>query len=156
MEKEIISNFGNKLRVRTCGILVEDDKLLLIKHHALGDREFLLCPPGGGVDFGESLHDSLVREFKEETGLDISVKKLLFVNEYIEVPLHAIEFFFEVEKIGGTLSLGTDPELDDRQIITAIDWFSIEQLNMIIDHHKHTCLHNINQFNDLQTKHSLY
>lgn len=156
MEKEIISTFGNKLRVRTCGILIENDKLLLIKHHALGNRDFLLCPPGGGVDFGESLHNSLIREFKEETGLDIKINNLLFINEYIEHPLHAIELFFEVERIGGFISLGIDPELQDQQIITEIDWFSIEDLDKIIDFHKHSSLHKINNFQELKNKASLY
>jgi 8-oxo-dGTP diphosphatase len=156
MEKEIISTFGNKLRVRTCGILIDNEKILLIKHHALGDREFLLCPPGGGVHFEESLHDSLIREFKEETGLEVEVKELLFVNEYIETPLHAIELFFEVKKTGGNLCLGTDPELGAQQIITEIDWFSIEELHQIIDHHKHSCLHKIKNFEELKNKDSLY
>lgn len=157
MDNEIINAFGNKLRVRTCGILIENNQILLMKHHALGDRDFLLCPPGGGVEFGEKLTEGVIREFKEETHLSILVKELLFITEYIENPLHAIEFFFEVKKIDGKLALGYDPELAEKQIITSLDWYSIEELKVIEDKNKHSCLHNINSFDDFFEKNkSLY
>lgn len=152
MDKEIINAFGNKLRVRTCGVLIENNQILLMQHHALGERDFLLCPPGGGVEFGEQLTEGVIREFEEETNLNISVSKLLFINEYIEHPLHAIEFFFEIKKIDGELTLGTDPELAEKQIITSLDWYSIEELKKIKDQNKHSCLHNLDSFDDLFKK----
>lgn len=38
--------------------------------------------PGGGSDFGEELQDTVVREIKEETGLDIIVGKPLAVHTH--------------------------------------------------------------------------
>lgn len=132
IKNEIIHSFGNKLRIRVCGICIEDNKILLVKHHSLGKGGILWAPPGGGMVFGETAEEALKREFIEETGLTITVEKFLFVNEYLTPPLHAIELFFLVKKIDGILQTGLDPELhSDRQIITKVDWLSFEALNAL-------------------------
>ena len=64
----------------------------------------------GGLQYGESMQECLKREFEEETGLQVKVKRFLFVNEFLQPPLHAVEFFFEVRITGGNLRTGTDPE----------------------------------------------
>jgi len=110
--KKIIENtFGNRLRIRVCGLLVEDGKILLIKHEGLGEEGHLWAPPGGGMEYGSSAEDNLKREFREETGLDIDVNQYLFTHEYLNKPLHAMEHFFIVRKKGGRLKLGSDPEM---------------------------------------------
>ena len=43
-----------------------------------------LVPPGGHVDYGETLEEALKRETKEETGLEIEIIKLLNTGEMIE------------------------------------------------------------------------
>lgn len=126
---EVRRAFGNKLRVRVCGICIENGKLLLIKHKNLGKGGYLWAPPGGGVDFGESVEECLLREFKEETGLIIKVSEFLFVSEFLLYPLHAIELFFKVEQIGGELMIGSDPELsDENQLIEEVRFLDDEYL----------------------------
>jgi 8-oxo-dGTP diphosphatase len=57
------------------------------------------------------------------------VGKFLFVHEFLEAPLHAVELFFQVQIIGGTLKKGIDPELaHDAQIIDELRWFSREEI----------------------------
>ena len=46
-------------RVRVAGILIEDDKILLIEHLKKDKRYWLV--PGGGVDWGESTAEALIR-----------------------------------------------------------------------------------------------
>lgn len=129
MKEEIEKLYGNKLRVRVCGICLIDEKLLLIKHHNLSNSGILWAPPGGGVQFGESLKDSLVREYKEETGLKVRVEEFLFINEFLSPPLHAIELFFKVLPVGGDLQLGSDPEMPaDKQLLHDIQLFSFEEI----------------------------
>ena len=114
--------------MRVSGLLVEDEKILLLKHRGLADGH-LWAPPGGGVVYGSSAEENLKREFLEETGLQIRVLKLQFVNEFIKSPFHAIELFFLVERIGGQLKLGSDPESDENhQILEAINFFSFAEI----------------------------
>lgn len=53
-------------------VIVDDDRLLLIRRgHGPAAGEWSV--PGGRVDFGELMVEALVREVKEETGLDVVV-----------------------------------------------------------------------------------
>jgi 8-oxo-dGTP diphosphatase len=126
MSPEIAEIYGNKVRIRVMGLCWRDSSLLLIKH-AMGGRE-LWAPPGGGVEFGESLQEALKREFLEETGLVVAVGTFLFGCEFIEKPLHAIELFFEVKPLSGQLKTGQDPEL---QIIQTAMFMSPDEIASI-------------------------
>jgi len=129
IESEIERIFGNKLRLRVSGICIEENKVLLIKHSNLGEGGYLWSPPGGGLHFGESVEECLKREFEEETGFCVIIKRFLFVNEFLQPPLHAVELFFEVEITGGSLLLGKDPEMQENaQIIREIAFLDIASL----------------------------
>jgi len=146
--------FEGKVRVRACGLLYKDGKILLLKHLKIGIKGFLWSPPGGGLKFGESIEDCLIREFKEETSLNVKIKKFLFVNEYIDARFHAIEVFFEVVYQDGELHLGKDPELNDSdQVLSEARFFSKEDLSEIPKEYLHNAFRNTNDgfsLNDLQ------
>ncbi|SDL43984.1 ADP-ribose pyrophosphatase YjhB, NUDIX family [Catalinimonas alkaloidigena] len=108
---EIHRLFGDRVRLRVCGICRRGDDVLLIRHEGIGTKGYLWAPPGGGVHFGEALDQTLIREFQEETHLEITVGPFLFLNEFIRPPLHAIELFFAADERGGTLQRGHDPEM---------------------------------------------
>jgi 8-oxo-dGTP diphosphatase len=152
MEKirnEIIHNFGNKIRIRVCGILIEKNSILLVKHHSIGKSDVLWAPPGGGIQFSEYTEEALTREFLEETGIQIQVENFLCIREFIEPPLHAVELFFKVKKSGGTLKTGNDPELaTDKQIITEVKWMEVEEILHLPIHSKHQVLREITELND--------
>jgi len=93
-----------KLMVRPTGILIEDQKILLIKQDVTEKRHWSL--PGGKLEAGESIEQCLVRELKEETGLDISVKELLYVCDRIYKDNHVVHMTFLIDRVGEkTLSL---------------------------------------------------
>ena len=122
-------SYTNRLRVRSCGLLIKDEKLLLIELFSPVTNQWTWIPPGGGVEFGESLEEALIREFYEETGLEVSVGKRVHVHEVIKPPVHAIEFYFLVKQEGGELKLGTDPEMDaGNQILRDIGFFSQHEI----------------------------
>jgi len=124
--------FSGKVRVRVCGILTRNEKILLLKHHSVGPRGYLWCPPGGGVAFGQSLHKTLQREFLEETNLSIEVGEYLFANEHIDEQHHAIELFFTANYRSGRLRLGIDPELSlSNQILTEAKFLSQQEIEQI-------------------------
>ncbi len=108
---EIEKTFGNKVRVRVCGICIQEKSILLVKHLHIGRGDYLWAPPGGGLNYGERVEDCLIREIKEEVGLIVEVGDFMFINEFLEAPLHAIELFFKVKVVGGILRKGSDPEL---------------------------------------------
>lgn len=116
MESEVHQYYGNKIRVRACGLCIVDEKILLINHRGITKTNFW-SPPGGGLEFGESAEDCLKREFLEETGLQIQVKDFLFVCELVKHPLHAVELFFHVQPLTHRLKTGQDPEPGSPSII---------------------------------------
>lgn len=127
MNKEIINQYGNQLRVRVCGICVQDGKILLINHSGINESGEFWSPPGGGLQFGETIEYCLKREFLEETNTVISVGKFLKINEFVKPPLHAIELFYEVEIVSGEIQVGFDPEME-YQIIEDVQWLSFAEV----------------------------
>ena len=154
IRERIVEQFGNKLRIRVCGLCIEGEKILLINHHSLNKSGDFWGPPGGGMDFEQSAEENLKREFLEETGLIVEIEKFLFVHEYLSPPLHAIELVFKVKRIDGNLNIGFDPELQkDEQIIKNVRFIPF---NKIIDlgkdniHQMFINVRNISDIDDLK------
>ncbi len=147
MENLSKQQFGGKTRIRVMGICVQNQSILLIKHHNVGNRPEFWSPPGGGVHFQERTDQALVREFAEETGLEIVVKQFAAINEFCEGNLHALELIFHVEIVNGTLQTGTDPEFDaSSQIIKEVKFVTFDELMVMPDEMKHNVLNgNINE-----------
>ena len=57
----------------------KNNEILLVKHR---DRQVWTIP-GGQVEVGENLIDALIREIKEESGIDVTVNKLICVSSNI-------------------------------------------------------------------------
>ena len=110
-----------------CGICVQDNKILLINHSGLNESNEFWSPPGGGLQFGETIEECLKREFLEETNTAISVGQFLKVREFLKLPLHAIELYYEVKIESGIVKKGFDPEMEE-QIIKDIQWVSFEDV----------------------------
>ena len=124
--------FRGKTRVRVCGLLVEDASILLAQIHSPITKSLVWIPPGGGLQFGETMKECLIREFQEETNLQIDVRSLIHINELVADPYHALEFYFEVAKTGGELALGSDPEMsEDKQLLKGLKWMSVPELPKI-------------------------
>jgi 8-oxo-dGTP pyrophosphatase MutT (NUDIX family) len=60
-------------RLAAYALVRRDDTVLLTRISATGAHPGVWTLPGGGVDHGENPRDALVREIREETGLDAEV-----------------------------------------------------------------------------------
>ena len=147
--KEIESKFGHQLRTRVNGILIEEDKILMVKHR-MGNGRVLWSTPGGGMNYGTTAIENLQREFEEETGLEIEVLEFLFLHEFLEPPLHAMEHFFLVKRTGGIAVLGKDPELSaENQILSDIQWMSMEDIHSLEKKSLHRAFWGIKSLSEL-------
>lgn len=154
--QKIVEQFGNRLRVRVCGLCVENNKVLLVNHHSLNYKHDFWGPPGGGMEFGTSAEENLKREFYEETGINVVVEKFLFVHEYMNPPLHAIELIFQVRRVGGELKVGNDPEMKmDEQIIKDVRFVHFDEFKIMEKESVHQLFKNMPSF-DLLLKQGGY
>ena len=68
-----------KFHITVKAIVIYHQKILILKRvrpssDGLGYWEL----PGGGLEYGETPHEALIRELKEETGLDIKIIKPVY------------------------------------------------------------------------------
>ena len=80
--------------------------------------------PGGKVHFGDTLHQTLIREFMEEYGMTIKVMELLSVDDHIleDEKQHWVSPTFIAR------SVGADPQIREPHKCSAIGWFDIDEL----------------------------
>ena len=67
--------------------------------------------PGGHVEPGEALVPSVIREIKEETGLDIENVKLCGVKEWFENGVRCMVFFYKTNCFSGNLQSSEEGEV---------------------------------------------
>ena len=88
------------MRVRVTGVVIEDDRILLLNQDTDTGRSWSL--PGGKVEEGETLAAALVREMPEETGLDVEPGRLLYVCDHLPGNgTHVVHLTFEARRADG-------------------------------------------------------
>jgi len=92
------TQLGGVFKVRPSGVLVQNGRLLLVRQSVTPRRHWSL--PGGALEHGETIEHCLVREWKEETGLDITVGDLLYVTDRIIGRDHVVHMVFLVSNAG--------------------------------------------------------
>jgi len=113
-------------RIRVAAVLVQDGALLLVRH-VKGNKTYWLLP-GGGVEYGESLEDALVRELREEAGITIRVRDLIAANDSIppDAHRHVVNIYFTAEIIDGRVTLGQDERVAELRFVP------LDELNNLV------------------------
>lgn len=114
------------LHIRAGALFRIGDYVLL--HHSKADPFWAAV--GGRIEFGEFSKDAVVREVREEMGVDCTVVRLVWVVEnmfaYAGIDWHGIEFYYECESPGLDPSLTRDPESAESDLIAR--WFHRSEL----------------------------
>lgn len=123
------------IRVRPTALIIQDDAVLLIEYNEAGHLHYNL--PGGGIEPGESVHEGLRRELREEAGIEIEIGPLAFVYEYYPgcqsgdyaSEQHGLHLIFNCKVPEG--SIPVLPETPDLNQV-AVKWVTLEQLASVV------------------------
>ena len=118
-----------KRSIRYQGAVIQDHHILLIQNRQYDQKEYWSMP-GGGREDGESEEECVAREMKEETHLDVQVKRLL--QDEPSPPGSFYEWFktYECIPVDGEAKPGSEPEFDDEPHtfgyeIVDVAWFDL-------------------------------
>ncbi|MFI3117782.1 NUDIX hydrolase [Streptococcus suis] len=108
--------------VRAIALIIKDGKIFLTKDYK--GRYYTI---GGAVEVNEVAADAVVREVKEELGVDSRVNQLAFVveNQFTHegIDFQNIEFHFIVEPIGEL-----PKEMIEGKLKQACEWIELDNL----------------------------
>lgn len=121
-----------KNRIRVAAIIVEGDKILLVKHVDPDTGHAWWVPPGGGIEVQDTnIFDCAIREVFEETNLKVTASKIAYLREFLDVANDQLNFevFVVVDAYSGEISMqnlaGAGP---DDQYVKDVAWLTKEEL----------------------------
>lgn len=111
------------MNVRPAILIIEDNKILTLEYQYSNQTVYNL--PGGNVDFGETMSQTLHREMTEELGIKVAIGELAMVGE-VHLPQkekYTLHCLFEGKIIEGK------PQINPQNTSAkAIKWLSINEL----------------------------
>ncbi len=111
-------------RIAAGGIILKDNKILLVRYENINGNT-VFVGPGGAANINESLEDALIREVFEETGVNVKVEKLLYVEDLLSSKHRLLKLWFLCNFIGGNITKTQDAINEG---ITEVNWYSQEEL----------------------------
>lgn len=85
-------------RIGAYGVFIQDGQILLVEKGPIGVYAGRLDLPGGGLEFGESPEEALLREWLEEVGMQVMQYRLLEVRSVcIQLQFHHLGVLYHIE-----------------------------------------------------------
>jgi len=106
--------------------LIQDGDRLLLQNRVKADWKGYTLP-GGHVEPGESFVDAVVREMKEETGLDILQPRLVGIKQFPRDGGRYIVLLFKTEHFSGELVSSDEGEME------WVEYERLPELNTVAD-----------------------
>jgi 8-oxo-dGTP pyrophosphatase MutT (NUDIX family) len=104
----------------------KENKILLVKNK---DSNFWYAPGGGWEYEKENILECAKREVKEETGIDIEIMRLIYLQEFHATPdTIFFETFWLAKPIGNTSINKLHIDLDPKGDVEKAQWFSQSEL----------------------------
>jgi 8-oxo-dGTP pyrophosphatase MutT (NUDIX family) len=125
-----MGKFG-KYRVRA--IIIDQGRILFMK--LVRKDRTLWFLPGGGVEEGETHEVALIRECKEELGVDVCVEKYFDIVKSNYLGEHHEHSLYFCKITGGAVGTGEGPEFQGGDYYTGEhipEWLSAEEFRDII------------------------
>lgn len=109
-----------RVELTTLCLLTKGDEILLQNRVKTNWRGY--CFPGGHVEPGESVVDSVIREMQEETGLTVITPKLCGIKQFPIDGGRYLVFFFRADHFEGTLHSSEEGKVEwvRRQDLSAL------------------------------------
>jgi len=110
-------------RISCRGLLVHEGKILLLN---IDDREYWNAPGGGYKAADASMSETVIREMKEEAGMDVVVEHMVYVQEFQSEKQASLVLFYLVSPKDPSQykEFVIDPDNPERK--TRLKWFEID------------------------------
>ncbi|MCL5970669.1 MAG: NUDIX hydrolase [Patescibacteria group bacterium] len=121
----------NGRQVTTNGIIVDNNRILLVLR-GIEPSKGMWALPGGYIDWDENVEQAVVREVKEETGVDTSVRRM--VGVYSD-PDRNDPFGYQNICIPFVLELKNFTLIPQEKEVKEVKWFDLDNLpELAFDH----------------------
>lgn len=97
----------NRLPITVQLILEKENKILLMKRKNTGYEDGNYSLPGGHVEANEEIRNALIRETKEEIGIELDMQDIKFykvINRKVNPQQEYIDFIFKANRWSGEIT----------------------------------------------------
>ena len=117
------------IQIGVRAVVPYQDGIIMVEHQEKDHGNFYVLP-GGGAEPGESLFQATERELNEETNIEATAEKIVYIRETEYKGNFGLEIYILCKNPKGDALLGHDPDKpQDKQVLKNIKIVSLEELS---------------------------